>query len=177
MLKFAAPLIVLAACAVQAQTLKLPASLDNLAPKAKEVVDIKLDGSLLSFAAKSHDGKQTKNNIKVTNEGQLKGGFIRSYEFEEPGQYSQADVDAVAAQLHEPGWSCVINVHSKKRGENTQICFHSTNGQRDGMALIAAEPKELTILSLVGVGDLSEIGKLVENFDLPDIALGMKPEK
>ena len=49
MIKLAASLFlfVLAACTAEAQTLKLPASLDKLAAKAKEVVDIKLDANTL----------------------------------------------------------------------------------------------------------------------------------
>lgn len=58
MIKFAAPLFMLAACAAQAQTLKIPESFDKLAAKAKEVVDIKLDENLLSLAAKSPRARQ-----------------------------------------------------------------------------------------------------------------------
>jgi hypothetical protein len=160
MIKFAAPLFVLAACAAQAQTLKIPESFDKLAARAKDVVDIRLDANMLRMGFKPHSGKESHTAVDVKNEGKIKGGFIRSYEFEKEGEYSQADVEAVRSQLREGGWSCFVNVRNNKNGETTQICTHSTDGAGDGFVILAAEPKELTIINVVGTGDLSDLGSL-----------------
>ncbi len=177
MIKFAAPmfLIVLAACAAQAQTLKLPASLDKLAARAKEVVDIKLDANLLSLAAKPHAGKEAHGAIELKNVGKLKGGFVRSYEFEQVGEYSQADVEAIRSQLRGPGWSCMVNVRNNKKGETAQVCLHATDGAGDGFAVVSAEPKSLTIVNLLGAGDLSDLGSLGDHFQMSDRSLTNKP--
>lgn len=110
----------------------------------------------------------------MKNEGKIKGGFIRSYQFEKEGEYSQADVDAVRSQLRESGWSCMVNVRNNKKGETAQICFHSTNGAGDGVAILAAEPKELTIINLVGTGDLSDLGSLGNLHHMSDMSFTNK---
>lgn len=174
MIKFAAPLFMLAAFAAPAQTLKIPESFDKLAAKAKEVVDIKLDGNLLSLAAKGQNGKYAHGKTNVTNEGKLKGGFVRSYEFEQEGEYSQADLEAVRSQLRGPGWSCMVNVRNNKKGETAQVCFHATDGTGDGFAVVSAEPKSLTIVNLLGTGDLSELGALGDEFHVSDMSFTNK---
>ena len=171
MIKFAAPLFMLAALAVPAQTLKIPESFDKLAAKAKEVVDIKLDANLLALAALSH-GKEAHGTVDVKNESKIKGGFIRSYEFEQEGEYSQADVEAVRNQMRGSGWSCMVNVRNNKSHETAQVCFHSTDGTTDGLA--AAEPKQLTVINLVGTGDLSQLGSLGDHFHMSDMSFTNK---
>jgi hypothetical protein len=155
MIKFAAPLFMLAALAVPAQTLKIPESFDKLAAKAKEVVDIKLDANLLALAALSH-GKEAHGTVDVKNESKIKGGFIRSYEFEQEGEYSQ------------------VNVRNNKSHETAQVCFHSTDGTTDGLAVVAAEPKQLTVINLVGTGDLSQLGSLGDHFHMSDMSFTNK---
>ena len=174
MIKFAAPLFMLAALAVPAQTLKIPESFDKLAAKAKEVVDIKLDANLLGLMAKSHSGKEAHGTVDVKNESKIKGGFIRSYEFEQEGEYSQADVEAVRNQMRGSGWSCMVNVRNNKSHETAQVCFHATDGAPDGLAIVAAEPKELTVINLVGTGDLSQLGSLGDQFHLSDMSFTNK---
>jgi hypothetical protein len=174
MIKFAAPLIMLAALAAPAQTLKIPESFDKLAAKAKEVVDIKLDANLLGLMAKSHSGKEAHGTVDVKNEGKIKGGFVRSYEFEQEGEYSQADVEALRSQLRNSGWSCMVNVRNNKSHETAQVCFHATDGAPDGLAIVAAEPKELTVINLVGTGDLSQLGSLGDQFHLSDMSFTNK---
>ena len=177
MIKFAAPLFVLAACAAQAQTLKIPASFDKLAAKANNVVDIKLDANMLRMGFKPHSGKESHSAVEVNNEGKLKGGFVRSYEFEQEGEYSQADVEAVRSQLRGPGWSCVVNVRSKKNRENTQVCFYTENGKPAGMAIVATEPKELTIVTIAGAIDPEHLGALEGQFGIPKLDLDSKQKK
>jgi hypothetical protein len=174
MIKFAAPLFMLAALAAPAQTLKIPESFDKLAAKAKEVVDIKLDANLLGLMAKSHSGKEAHGTVDVKNESKIKGGFVRSYEFEQEGEYSQADVEALRSQLRNSGWSCMVNVRNNKSHETAQVCFHSTDGAPDGLAVVAAEPKELTVINLVGTGDLSQFGSLGGQFHLSDMSFTNK---
>ena len=174
MIKFAVPLFMLAALAAPAQTLKIPESFDKLAAKAKDVVDIRLDANMLRMGFKPHAGKESHTAVDVKNEGKIKGGFIRSYEFEKEGEYSPADVDAVRSQLRESGWSCIINVRNNKNGETTQICTHSTDGAGDGLVILAAEPKELTVINLVGTGDLAELGSLGDHFHMSDMSFTNK---
>ena len=51
-MKLVMPLVVLAACAAQAQMLKIPPSFDKLADKAEEVADVTLNANMLGMASK-----------------------------------------------------------------------------------------------------------------------------
>src|SRR5689334_20458863 len=137
--------IVIAFCAaafsLAAQEIKLPPSLDKLKDRASEVVDVTLDSSLLQMASKflSNDPDQAKVKKLVTG---LKGVYVRSYEFEKPGQYDPADVESVRSQLHTPGWSRIVGVKSVKGGENAEVYVKAENGHISGLAIIATEPTE-----------------------------------
>ena len=169
-IQFAAPVFVLASLAVQAQTLKIPESFDKLASKAREVVDIKLDENLLTVSGKSHDGKETHVLGDKKHADKIKGGFVRSYEFDQEGEYTKADVEAIRDQLNASGWNCIVNVRNNKKAETAQVCFHSTGGNGDGIAILAAEPKELTIINLIGTGDLADLGSLGDHIRVPDMS-------
>ena len=87
-----------------AQELKLPASLDRLAAKASEVVDVTLDANLLQLASrflsdKNPDDAQVKKLIAG-----LKGIYVRSFEFEKAGEYQESDIEPLRRSFaHPPG--------------------------------------------------------------------------
>ncbi len=160
------------------QDIVFPASLDALEEKAEEVVNITLDSNVLGLASgfmSEHDPeeKAAKEVIKG-----LGGVYVRSYQFAKEGQYSMDDVEAVRSQLKEPEWAPVVNVQSKKPGgENVQIYFRKTNGKIAGITVLAAEPRELTIVHIVGNIDPSQIGKLSGQFGIPDMQVSPSWEK
>lgn len=149
-----------------AQEIKLPASLDRLKDKARETVDVTLDASMLQLAGRflSDKGDQAKAKKLVSG---LKGIYVRSFEFDKPGEYEQADVDAVRSQLKAPGWSRIVGVTSKRSGENTEIYVKSEGGQITGLTVIAAEARELTIVNIVGPIDPEELANLGGHFGIP----------
>ena len=107
----------------------------------------------------------------------LKGIFVRSYKFAREGEYSDGDVELLRAQLRGPSWSCIVNVRSKKDRENTQVCFYSPNGTVAGLAVVAAEPKELTIVNISGFIDPEHLGALEGQFGIPKIHADEKQKK
>ncbi len=134
--------------------------LDGLASKAKESVDITLDSNLLQMAGgflagagKEKDGKDLKDLLSG-----LKGIVVRSYEFNEPGQYRMEDLEPIRAQLRTPGWSKIISTQSKD--EISEIYTRMDQGKVAGFAIIAAEPKELTVVAIDGTIDLKDLSKL-----------------
>lgn len=54
----------------------------------------------------------------------------------------------------------MVHVEEKKSGETTGIYVMEEGGQIVGMAVVAAEPKELTVVNLVGPIDFSQLGNL-----------------
>jgi Domain of unknown function (DUF4252) len=159
-------LIVLGAAAAWAQNAKLELSqLDKLASKASNVTNVTLDGSLLKLAGQEMSQKaSTSNSQKKAFAAdlvhRLKGIYVKSFEFDQPGAYSKADVESITKQLESGGWKSIVHVEEKKSGETTGIYVMEEGGETVGMAIVAAEPKELTVVNLVGPIDFSQLGSL-----------------
>jgi hypothetical protein len=142
--------------------------LDRLAAKASETADVTLDGSLLKIAAKflsADDPDQAKIKKLVA---ELKGIYVKTFEFEKEGEYSESDVTSIRKQLQSPGWSRIVGVQSKKDGENADV-YIKTGGPDGGLAIICANPKELTVVNIVGKIDLEELSELGGNLGVPKI--------
>jgi hypothetical protein len=169
-MKLAVCLLVLASGAAQAQMLlKIPDSFSKLADKAEDVVDVTLDPKTLGLASKFLSEKDADERAAKKLVTGLKGIFVRSYTFAKPGEYSDADVELLRSQLRGPAWSCIVNVRSKKDHENAQVCFFSQNGTIAGLAILAAEPKQLTIVSIAGYVDPEHLGLLEGQFGIPKL--------
>src|SRR5437763_10445972 len=85
------------------QTLKLD-SLDRLAAKASESVNVTLDGALLRMASGFlSDGDKDEAEVKKLVAG-LRSILVRSFEFKNTGEYLDSDVEAIRAQLRNVGW-------------------------------------------------------------------------
>jgi Domain of unknown function (DUF4252) len=146
------------------QDLKLPA-MDALAAKAKEANDISLDPNMLQAASKFVGDKGEDAQIKEIVNG-LKSIYVRTFEFEKPGEYTAADYDEFRKQLQDPAWTRVLNSR-EKTGELTEIYMRRQGDKLCGMALISAEPKELTMISINGDIDPVTIGKLTGKLGIP----------
>lgn len=161
------------ACAAQpclAQNGKLQLeNLEKLSAKAAEVNDVTLDGSLLQLAAKFLDaeGDSESREIKemVRN---LKGIYVKNFEFDEPNQYSQADVEAIRAQLAAPGWQRIVTSHNKRNHENNEVYLLKEGEKVTGVAILVAEARELTVVNIVGPIDFEKLGELGGHFGIPD---------
>jgi len=157
-----------------AQEIKLPANLDKLADKADETVDVRLDGALLKMAGRFLSGKNEDEAHTRKILSNLESITVRSYEFSREGQYDPADVEAVRAQVKAPLWSRIVGVTSRRDGGNVDVYFKDGgNGNLGGIVVICAEPRELTIVSIVGTLDPSELAGLSGQFGIPDLDISI----
>jgi len=149
-------------------------NLEKLSSKAAEVIDVTLDGSLLKLASKfispeeGEDEAEVKELIK-----DLKGIYVKSFEFDKEGEYSEADVESIRTQLSAPAWSRIVGVRSKDDKENAEV-YLMTEGEAKnilGLAIITAEPKELTVVNIVGPIDLEKLGALEGKMGIPRMNL------
>jgi len=132
--------------------------LDKLAQKAEETVDVTVDAAMLKETAGFLAGKGS-DSVKVHQmlEG-ITGIYVKSFEFNAPNAYAESDVDAVRKQLAGPGWSRVVGIRGK--GKLTEIYLWKERDTNGGLAVISAEPNELTIVNIVGRVDLASLGAL-----------------
>jgi Domain of unknown function (DUF4252) len=160
-----------------AQDVKLPADIDKLAAKASEVVDVSLDGAMLRLAGRflsNNDPDEAKVKSIV---GGLKGIYVKSFEFEKEGEYSPSELDEIRRQLRGPGWSRMVGVMSKKGGDNAEIYMKLDNDHIGGLVILCAEPKELTVVNIVGNISLDDLSALGGHFGVPDIDTHKKAAK
>jgi Domain of unknown function (DUF4252) len=132
--------------------------LEGLASKAKESVDITLDPAMLQMAGAFLAGGGKDGNDVKSLLSSLKAITVKSYEFKETGQYRMEDLEPIRAQLRTPGWSKIISSQSKE--EISEIYMRTDQGKVAGFAIIAAEPKELTVVAIEGAINLQDLSKL-----------------
>ena len=132
-------------------------SLDKIGANATGSTNITLEGDVLKLAT-SFFGDALKN---------LTGVYVRSFEFDKPGQYKEADLAPVRAYIKTLQWSKIVDV--KDAGETSEIYIQPLpNNRLGGLAIVATEAKEVTVVFISGVLNLSDVGKL-NNLGIPDV--------
>jgi hypothetical protein len=142
-------------------------NLEPLAKKASEVVDVNLDGAVLKLAAKFMTDEDDREGLEIVKN--LKGIYVKNFEFDKPDEYSQADVETIRTQLQPPAWSRIVSSTSKHGGEISEVylMMASDGGKVLGMAIINAEPKELTVVNIVGPIDMDQLSQLEGKMGIP----------
>lgn len=156
--------------AAESGKLKLP-PFTHLQQKATEVVDITIGSLPLGIASWLMDEDDPESaEMKKLIMG-LKSVRVRSYQFDSDFAYSKADVDAVRSQLSGKGWTQLLQVRNRKLAEDVDIYMAVDNDKVAGFAIVASEPREFTILNIVGSIEFEQIAKLQKQFDLPGVGV------
>ena len=163
---FLACLMIPALGLAQDAQLKLP-EFKSLAGKATESVNISLSPWLLRMAGSFIDEKDEDSAATKHMLSGIKSIQIRSYQFAADNAYSTADIDAVRSQLAAPGWNQVMQVHHRERNEDVDMYLLVENNVTKGFALIASEPREFTIINIVGAFNLNDLSRLRSSLHLP----------
>lgn len=150
-------------------------SLERLASKADESVNIEIDGFLIKFAGSLLSEKDAdEKTVKEVIEG-LKGIYVRSYELKPGGRFSEADVAGVREQLRAPGWTRLVDVESRGLDfGGAELYVASAGGRVEGIALLVVEPGDLTVINIVGAVDVDKLKKLGDTLDLPRVRIKRK---
>jgi hypothetical protein len=159
-----------AALAAPAAQLYLP-DFDALAARATETVNISLDPSLLGLAASFLDSSNPDDAATKELIAGLRGIYVRSYTFGQDFAYPSAQVDLVRKQLAPPAWQRLVEVNSTRDRTHVQIYVAVDRGVANGLAIIASEPREFTIVNIVGSIDLAKLRRLEGKFGIPKLAL------
>lgn len=152
-----------------AQDVKIPDRIEKLKAKASETVNITLDGPLLKLAGAFLNSKDTDEQQASNVVSKLNSINVRSFEFVKEGEYSEADVAAFRSQLRSPAWSRIVDTRSKGDREHVEIYVKQDKNRAAGLVIIAAELKELTIVSIDGAIDLKQLSSLGGQFGIPKI--------
>jgi len=165
-------LLIASAAAAMGQSAKLQLDqLDVLANRASDTVDVKLDEHLMQITAKFFSGKDSDDAEIRDLIKNVKGIYVKSFSFEKENEYSAAEIESVMSQLRGGGWSKIIGITSKKDGDNVEVYLLNIGDQISGLAVVSAEPKEFTIVNVVGPIDLEKLSKLEGSFGVPYLNL------
>ena len=140
--------------------------LDRLASQAAESVNVTIDPAMLKLASAFVKGDREQTAFKEMLTG-VKGVYVRSFEFERENVYTTEDVNTIRKQLTAPGWERLVTVDSKRDRELVEIYSWREGKGSGGLAILVAEPKELTVVNIVGPFDLAKLGALQGNFGIP----------
>jgi hypothetical protein len=169
--------LVLAPVAV-AQRIEL--RLDHLKAKASEASEVDLDGpSLEAFgkvvldqAVREHVGDKAEQVRKLL--ARVRGVYVRDFEFDKPGEYSASDVESVLGQVRgNPAWSRLVSV--KDGDEHVEVHVMRKGDEVAGLLVVAAEPKELTVVNIVGPVGFDEAKELVSSAIHYDLSRIQRP--
>jgi hypothetical protein len=138
-------------------------SLDKLGANASGSTNITLEGDTLKLATSFLGGD--KGPFR-----NLTGVYVRSFEFAKPGQYKEADLAPLRAYVKTLKWTKIVDV--KETTETSEIYLQPLpNDKLGGLAIISAEPSEVSVIFISGVLNLSDVGKLSGNLGIPEMRL------
>ncbi|HEU5458187.1 MAG TPA: DUF4252 domain-containing protein [Terracidiphilus sp.] len=145
----------------QTSPLNIPPQIEkDLAARATNVTEVTLGKNMLNFAAKYMNGKDKNDAAAQQLIQNLDGIYVRDYEFDKPGEYSLDELEALHKSFEGPEWSTIVSDREKKTGETTYVMVKTVNGQNAGMFVFSAEPKELSIVLILGPINMDQLGEL-----------------
>ena len=162
---FGAVCVLLVSATASAQTFTIPDRIEQLAAKARDAVNITLDGPLLQLAGQFLSSSNSDERAAKDVISKLKSIHVRTFEFDRDGEYSDSDLDAIRAQLKGPTWARVLE--STEHGERTQIFVKQDRNELGGLVILAAERRELSIVIIDGAIDLKRLSALSGTFGIP----------
>jgi hypothetical protein len=145
----------------QNSPLPLPPPVEKeLAARASNVTEVTLGKNMLAFAAKFMNGKdKDEAGVRQLIEG-LEGIYVREYTFDKEGQFSMEEIDNLRKYFETSEWSPLVREREKKNSESTDVMVKLVNGESHGMFILTVEPKELTIVLILGPIRMDQLGEL-----------------
>jgi hypothetical protein len=159
-------LLFCAAPATRAQDARLNLDhLDRLAARATESVEITMNDvqvHILRRLVSLSESDQSKLKGLLSK---LKGIYVRGYEFTRDGEYSDADIEEIRAQLRAPGWERIAEVRSRNSGGD-EVFFMPRDGEIAGFAAISTKPRKVCVVNIVGAMNFDDMALLDREFHL-----------
>jgi hypothetical protein len=145
-------------------------SLDKLDALATSKTKVTLDADMLKLAVSFLGGSDDSDGSLKSLAGNLKGVYVRTYEFDKDGQYSVADIEPLRNYLKQRQWTKIVESQEGKDMSEIYI-LPAPNNRFGGVAIIDTEPRELTVVYINGSLNLSDLEKLQGNMGVPNIDL------
>jgi hypothetical protein len=146
-------------------------NLQALEDKAEQMVSVNLEGQSLDeggkiLAIRNGLSKSVKELVKG-----LKGVYLRRFWFGGKKSYEEADVAPIKKELQRPGWAPMIDLKVRDKNEAVSVYSYMENDRLAGVTVLSADPKEVTVVNIVGPVDLEALSELGRQMGLPAMRL------
>ncbi len=132
----------------------------ELAARASDVTEVTLGKNMLGFASKFMNGKDADEAATRKLIEGLQGIYVREYEFDKEGEYSPEQVEQLRKHFETGDWTPMVRERDRKNHETTDVLMKMVNGETQGLFVLDAEPKDLTIVLILGPIHMDDLGKL-----------------
>jgi hypothetical protein len=158
-----------AAAAMGQDALPAPSPIEKqLAERATHVTEVTLDKNMLAFASKFLDKDTDKDDEEAKQMiRNLKGVYVREYEFDKDHAYTTAELDGLRKYFESSDWSPMVHERTKGQAEGTDVYVKLVNDQMQGLFVLDAEARELSLVLILGPIDADKIAKLGGTFGIP----------
>jgi hypothetical protein len=153
--------------------------LDKLAARASEKQEVDIGPEMLGGAIPGLVPQGPRADAAREVLTQLRGIYVRNYEFDKDKAYSRDDISTLRKQLLTPGWVKIVSNEENGNGGNwelQEVYFFQQAGKTGGIFIISAEPDELSVVNVVGPIDFAKLMALGGILGIPRIPdLGLAP--
>lgn len=158
--------MVVSTAAYGQDSLPAPSPIEKtLAARASHVTEVTLDKNMLAFAAKfmkDDSDKDARNMVQ-----NLKGVYVREYDFDKENSYTAEELEGLRKYFQGSDWSSMVHESTKGKASGTDVFVKIVNGQMQGLFVLDAEEKQLSLVLILGPIDIDKIGELGGNFGIP----------
>lgn len=144
----------------------------QLASRASNYTEVTLDRKMLEFAKHFMNKEDDAEGKRIIEK--LNGVYVRTYEFDKPGQYTPEELEAIRHQVLTSEWSPMVKSRSKNGADDSDIYMKLVNGEVRGMFILDAEPRELNFVYIDGPIRPEDLGDISGTFGIPS---GMEKNK
>jgi hypothetical protein len=145
----------------QNSALLIPPQLEkDLAARASDVTEVTLNKNMLAFAAQFMHGKDDDEAATRHLIEGLDSIYVRDYEFDKEGQFSPDQLEQLRRSFQTPEWSAIVHEHERRSGESSDILVKMVNGENRGIFILSVEPRDISIVLILGPIRLDQLASL-----------------
>jgi hypothetical protein len=145
----------------QNSPLLIPPQLEkDLAARASDVTEVTLNKNMLAFAAQFMHGKDDDEAATRHLIEGLDSIYVRDYEFDKDGQFSPDQIELLRRSFQTPEWSAIVHEHERSSGESSDILVKMVNGENRGIFVLSVEPRDISIVLILGPIRLDQLASL-----------------
>jgi hypothetical protein len=146
--------------------------LNGLETKARDVVEVNVEGKLLDLAKRVLSKMKDQDAKKVAQAiNGLQAIYVRVYNFENENEYNPADIEEIRAQLNAPGWERLANARSKRNNQKVDVYTMFSGDMMSGVAVVVSESKSIAFVNVIGTIDIDLLMELSGKLNIPRIEI------